>query len=179
MACWLENTANKRLSQMKYYAYLLSIPDNEWKPLLHGGRLLQQFIVGAYVKIEQNRLHFHRTHQKELRLDTYRGLADYIAEEVQDLSGPPGRRIVLGSSFKGGPRNMQQSYQDAMAIVARHGKPDVFLTITCNSQWKGIKDNLLPGQLPEHRPDLTTRVFNLKLRELCQDLFKRHILGEV
>uniref|UniRef100_A0A183FRW4 Helitron_like_N domain-containing protein n=1 Tax=Heligmosomoides polygyrus TaxID=6339 RepID=A0A183FRW4_HELPZ len=172
----LKNTANKRLTQMKYYAYLLSIRDNEWTPLLHGGKLLQQFIVDVYVKIEQNRLHFHRTHQKELH--TYRGLADYIAEEAQDLSGLPGRRIVLGSSFKGGPRNMQQSYQDAMAIVARHGKPDVFLTITCNPQWKEIKDNLLPGQLPEHRPDLITRVFNLKLRELCQDLFKRHFLGE-
>ncbi|VDO77139.1 unnamed protein product [Heligmosomoides polygyrus] len=175
----LKNTANKRLSQMKYYAYLLSIQDNEWNPLLRGGKLLQPFIVDAYVKIEQNRLHFHRTHQTELRLDTYRGLAGYIAEGAEDLSGPPGRRIVLGSSFKGGPRNMQQSYQDAMVVVARHGKPDVFLTVTCNPLWKEMKDNLLPEQLPEHRPDLITRVFNLKLRELCQDLFKRHILGEV
>uniref|UniRef100_A0A183G3N7 Helitron_like_N domain-containing protein n=1 Tax=Heligmosomoides polygyrus TaxID=6339 RepID=A0A183G3N7_HELPZ len=56
---------------------------------------------------------------------------------------------------------------------------NVFLTITCNPQWKEIKDNLLPGQLPEHRPDFITRVFNLKLRELCQDLFRGHILGEV
>ncbi|VDL81296.1 unnamed protein product [Nippostrongylus brasiliensis] len=175
----LKNTKNERLSQMKYYAYLLSIRDDEWNPLLRGGKLLQQFIVDAYVKIEQNRLHYHRTHQKELRLDTFSGPADYVGQENTDITGPPGRRIVLGSSFKGGPRNMQQSYQDAMAIVARHGKPDVFLTITCNPQWREIRENLLPGQSAEHRPDLTTRVFNLKLKELCHDLFKRHIFGEV
>ncbi|VDL66325.1 unnamed protein product, partial [Nippostrongylus brasiliensis] len=174
----LKNTKNERLSQMKYYSYLFSIRD-EWNPLLYGGKLLQQFIVDAYVKIEQNRLFYHRTHQKELRVDTYRGLTDYVGGESSDLTGPPGRRVVLASSFKGGPRNMQQSYQDAMAIVARHGKPDVFLTMTCNPQWDEIKANLLPGQLPEHRPDLTTKIFNLKLRELCQDLFKKHILGEV
>ncbi|VDL83145.1 unnamed protein product, partial [Nippostrongylus brasiliensis] len=164
---------------MKYYSYLLSVREGEWNPLLHGGKLLQQFIVDAYVKIEQNRLLYHRTHQKELRVDSYRGLADYVCGENGDFAGPPGRRIILASSFKGGPRNMQQSYQDAMAIVARHGKPDVFLTITFNPQWEEITANLLPGQHPEHRPDLTTRVFNLKLRELCQDLFKKHVLGEV
>ncbi|VDL83924.1 unnamed protein product, partial [Nippostrongylus brasiliensis] len=175
----LTNTKNERLSQMKYYSYLLSIRDGEWNPLLYGGKLLQQFIVDAYVKIEQNRLNYYRTHQKELRLDTYRGLADYVGQEGRDVTGPPGRRIVLGSTFKGGPRNMQQNYQDAMAIVARHGKPDIFLTMTCNPQWSEISENLLPGQSPENRPDLTTRIFNLKLRQLCHDLFKRHILGEV
>uniref|UniRef100_A0A183GVE6 Helitron_like_N domain-containing protein n=1 Tax=Heligmosomoides polygyrus TaxID=6339 RepID=A0A183GVE6_HELPZ len=85
-----------------YYANLLSIRENEWNPLLHG---------------EQYRLHFHRTHQKELRLDTHRALADYVGEEAGDHSGPPGRRIVLGSSFKGGPRNMQQSYQNLWSLL--------------------------------------------------------------
>ncbi|VDL75558.1 unnamed protein product [Nippostrongylus brasiliensis] len=72
---------------------------------------------------------------------------------------------------------MQQNDQDAMVIVARHGKPDMFLTMTCNPQWSEISENLRPGQSPENRPDLTTKDFNLKLGQLCQDLFKRHILG--
>ncbi|VDL82852.1 unnamed protein product [Nippostrongylus brasiliensis] len=90
--------------------------DHEWNPLLYGGKLLQQFNVDAYVKIERNRLHYQRTHQKELRLDKFIGLADYVGQEDTDITGPPGRIIVLGSSFEGDPRNMQQSYQDAMAI---------------------------------------------------------------
>ncbi|KAK6764532.1 hypothetical protein RB195_024742 [Necator americanus] len=74
---------------------------------------------------------------------------------------------------------MQQSYQDAMAIVARYGKPTYFLTITCNPQWQGIQENLYNGQVASDRPDLTARVFHGKLQELCSDLFKKHVLGEV
>ncbi|KAK6012894.1 hypothetical protein OSTOST_21926 [Ostertagia ostertagi] len=74
---------------------------------------------------------------------------------------------------------MQQAYQDAMAIVARYGKPTYFLTITCNPQWKEIQENLFHGQSPSDRPDLVARVFNAKLQELCNDLLRRHVLGEV
>ncbi|PIO58097.1 hypothetical protein TELCIR_20472, partial [Teladorsagia circumcincta] len=74
---------------------------------------------------------------------------------------------------------MQQSFQDAMAIVARFGKPTYFLTMTCNPQWKEIQENLFTGQTPSDRPDLTSRVFYAKLTELCTDLFKKHVLGEV
>ncbi|KAK6751098.1 hypothetical protein RB195_002831 [Necator americanus] len=136
-----------------------------------------QFAVDAYVKIEQNRLNYHRTHQVNLRSDSYRGLQDYLARE--DNYGPPGNRIVLASSHIGSPRAMQQSYQDAMAIVSRYGKPTYFLTITCNPQWREIQENLYEGQLASDRPDLTARVFNGKLKELCNDLFERHVLGEV
>ena len=33
-------------------------------------------------------------------------------------------------SMTGSPRNMHQNYYDAMAIVARFGKPDYFITIS-------------------------------------------------
>ena len=35
-------------------------------------------------------------------------------------------------SFTGSPRHMQQLYQDAMAIVRKHGRPDLFIIMTCN-----------------------------------------------
>ncbi|RCN51900.1 hypothetical protein ANCCAN_01988 [Ancylostoma caninum] len=165
-----------RITQMKYYSYLFSIRDS-FNPILHAGKLFQQFAVDAYVKIEQNRLNYHRTHQRDLRSDSYRGLQDYLAGE--DISGPPGNRIILASSHIGSPRAMQQSYQDAMAIVARYGKPTYFLTITCNPQWREIQENLYSGQIASDRPDLITRVFNGKLKELCDDLFRRNVLGEV
>ncbi|RCN40974.1 hypothetical protein ANCCAN_13079 [Ancylostoma caninum] len=74
---------------------------------------------------------------------------------------------------------MQQSYQDAMAIVARYGKPTYFLTMTCNPQWREIQENLYDGQVASDRPDLIARVFNGKLKELCDDLLKKKVLGEV
>ena len=53
-----------------------------------------------------------------------------------------GSIVILPSSFHGSPRNMQQEYQDAMAIVSAMGKPDLFLTMTCNPKWREIQENL-------------------------------------
>jgi hypothetical protein len=43
-----------------------------------------------------------------------------------------GKRTVLSTSFIGGPRDMRCRYMDAMALVWKFGKPDIFLTMTCN-----------------------------------------------
>ncbi|KAL6734889.1 hypothetical protein Aduo_005381 [Ancylostoma duodenale] len=134
-----------------------------------------QFIVDVYAKIEQNRLNYTRTHQNELRFDSNRGLMDHLSSEIND--GPPGLRVILPSSFQGGPRAMHQSYQDAMAIVAKYGKPDYFLTFTCNPQWRKIVDNPYPGQNSSDPPDLVTCAFNRKLAVLQDCLFKKAFLA--
>jgi hypothetical protein len=36
---------------------------------------------------------------------------------------------------------------------------------------------LLPGQQPQDQPDLVTRMFKIKLKELINDIHKKHILG--
>jgi hypothetical protein len=43
-----------------------------------------------------------------------------------------GKRTVLSSSFIGGPRDMRRRYMDAMALVRKFGKLDIFFTMTCN-----------------------------------------------
>jgi len=91
-----------------------------------------------------------------------------------------GRRVVLPSSYVGGPRYMQQLYQDAMAIVRAYSStPDYFITFTCNPKWPEITSELFPNQTAVDRPDLTTRVFHIKLKELLDDLLKKKVLGEV
>lgn len=90
-----------------------------------------------------------------------------------------GRRTILPSSFVGSPRDMHQRYQDAMALVQKFGKPDIFLTMTCNPCWPEILTNLLPGQQPHDRPDLLTRVFHARLKELKKDVLERYVLGKV
>jgi len=37
---------------------------------------------------------------------------------------------------------MRRWYMDAMALVRRFGKPDIFLTMTCNPNWDKIKREL-------------------------------------
>ena len=59
------------------------------------------------------------------------------------------------------------------------GKPDFFLTFTCNPYWEEIQRELLVGQNADDRPDLVSRVFKLKLEALLHDLRKNSILGKV
>ncbi|XP_062203849.1 uncharacterized protein LOC133906087 [Phragmites australis] len=66
-----------------------------------------------------------------------------------------------------------------MALVQKYGKPDIFLTMTCNPNWEEILRNLEPGQTPQDRPDLVVRVFRAKLEDLKFQLFHNHILGVV
>lgn len=72
---------------------------------------------------------------------------------------------------------MRELFHDFMAIVRVKGNPDFFITITCNSRWQEILDELLPGQEPWMRPGLINRVFQQKLKILMADLFETGVLG--
>ena len=66
-----------------------------------------------------------------------------------------------------------------MSIVRKYGKPDLFITFTCNPQWEEITSALLLDQKASDRPDLIVRVFRLKLRKLLRDLINCHVLGRL
>ena len=74
---------------------------------------------------------------------------------------------------------MHEKYQDAIAIVRVFGKPDLFITFTCNPQWKEITDNVTEYQKIENRPDLIDRVFRLKCKELIREIVEKQIFGKV
>ncbi|UYV63730.1 hypothetical protein LAZ67_2005450, partial [Cordylochernes scorpioides] len=107
-------------------------------------------------------------------------LMDYIQSEAAAQGVPllPGKAVILPSSFQGSPRNMAQNYQDAMAIVRKHGKPDFFVTMTCNPKWLEIVENLEEGQSVENRPDLVVRVFKIKLDVLLEQILKNDFFGK-
>ncbi len=161
----------------EFYSYQFAIRDN-FNQLLNAGKLTQQFIVDAYVKIEGNNLNFVKQQQSKLRVEQYRGLMDHIMNSESN-NVKAGKAIILPSSFQGSPRAMAQNYQDAMAIVRKFVKPDLFITMTYNPKWREITENLDPWQRSEFRPDLIARVFDLKLKELMIDIKEKHILGVV
>ena len=41
-----------------------------------------------------------------------------------------GKRIILPSTFNGSPRHMNKLFQNAMALIRKFGKPDLFITFT-------------------------------------------------
>ncbi|XP_067214184.1 uncharacterized protein [Linepithema humile] len=59
-----------------------------------GRRLFQQWLVDNYVKMEKDRIDYCKTHQKELRSETYQGLRDYIQTMANNLNGRIGKMIV-------------------------------------------------------------------------------------
>ncbi|XP_066926669.1 uncharacterized protein [Clytia hemisphaerica] len=89
------------------------------------------------------------------------------------------RRGFSALHLSGSPRAMHQLYLDAMAVVSKHGKPDAFLTFTCNPRWREVTENLLPNQKAHDRPDLLTRVFRMKLFAMKKEIMEDGILGMV
>jgi hypothetical protein len=56
----------------------------------------------------------------------------------------------------------------------------MFITFTCNPKWQEIADALkfVPGQRPDARPDIVSRVFRLKVDELVSGLKKGTYFGK-
>ncbi|OWZ17454.1 LOW QUALITY PROTEIN: Helitron helicase [Phytophthora megakarya] len=125
---------------------------------------------------------------KKLAMDAYRSEAPGAMEEgkfrVSEYNQSAGRwetptalfgsrkRVVLPSSYTGGPCQMYKTYQDSMAIVREFGKSDIFLTKTCSPEWKEIRD-----QIAEHQnsPDRPT---SWRLSALLHDL-DEGVLGRI
>ena len=137
----------KRLTQIRYVAYRLQVRENEYSSLLHGGRLLQRFIVDMYASVDQSRLLWYRLNQPTIRACLYSGLEDVAAQEDENIDlHALGQRFILPSSYIGGPRHMQQRFQDSMAITRFFGHVDIFLTMTTNPLWPEITRELFPHQ---------------------------------
>ena len=132
-------------------------------------RLYEEYIVAQYTKVESHHLGYVRTNQDKLRSQSLRGLQDAVQGGDLDPN-QIGRRVILPASFIGGRKDMMQKYHDGMAIIRKRGKADAFITMTANPRWKEVQDALLPGQTTDDRLDIVTRVFNLKLKKLMQDL---------
>ena len=170
------NESMQKISMLQYKVAQISIQSNKFNPILSGGKLFQQWVVDSYLQVEANNLNYIKTNQKKLRVEQYKGLIDYLNIQTTEVVGRP---VILPSTFQGSPRNMRERYHDAMSMVTKFGKPDLFITMTCNPNWKEIRDQLLPGQQPCDRPDLVARVFKLKLEALRTDIIKNKIFGNV
>lgn len=94
---------------------------------------------------------------------------------VNDL----GKMIILPSSYTGSPRHMHEYAQDAMTYVRSFGRPDLFITFTCNPQWIEITELLVGGQTSADRHDLTARVFKHKFKTLIDFMCKHNVFGAV
>jgi hypothetical protein len=143
----------------------------------HAGRLFQEWLIDMFAKTEAQRLMWVRHHQKEIRADLYNGVRDAVEANDRVAGAEVGRKVILPSSFTGGNRHMVQLYQDAMAIVRKYGKPDLFITFTCNPGWPEITRELPEGLTSNDMTNIVNRVFRMKLKALLKDLVDNGIFG--
>jgi hypothetical protein len=87
--------------------------------------------------------------------------------------------MILSLSFQGGERAWanctKMPWPGSANLVSRTFLSHLLVIL---SKWKEITDALLPGQTTKDRPELVTRIFNLKLDALLKDIID-HVLGNV
>ena len=143
-------------------------------------RLALEFYCDMWAQVESRNAHFHRLPSQQAK---YRG-ARVAAIEDQLSAGVPaaaiGQPVIrLPSTFVGSARYYQQLYLDAMALPKKFGKPDLFVTLTCNPRWPEIVGALPPNSHWSHHMDIVNRVFALKLKQFIKDVVKSEIFGPV
>jgi hypothetical protein len=175
--CRDDYSNERRVSLMEWGRFYLMHRDRvtHWQRC---ERLTMEFFCDLWAQVEARNAHFHRcpTQQAKYRAARVAAVADQLA------SGRPVSEIgqsvvVLPSSFVGSVRFYQQLYLDAMALPKKFGKPDLFLTFTCNPDWPEIRAALPPHSHWKFQPDIIARVFALKLRALTDDIQNRQIFG--
>ena len=89
-----------QLTMLQFYSARLAYRplEKDFSPLLYSGKLLHQYIVDAYVKVESNRINWVKTHQSVLHVEQYRGLIDYVRSNTG--VGAIGRVTILPSTFQ-------------------------------------------------------------------------------
>ena len=72
---------------------------------------------------------------------------------------------------------MHQQSLDLIALYQTFGHPHLFITMTTNPNWPEIQKHLKPGETALDRPELVTRVFNAKKRQMIKDIEEGMIFG--
>ncbi|XP_076029108.1 uncharacterized protein LOC143017956 [Oratosquilla oratoria] len=134
-----------------------------------------------YAKIEFERLLYIQNNQTKLRVEEYSLLKDALNSDRNINPQDLGKAVILPSSYIGSPRYWKERTQDAMCYGREYGRPDLFITFTCNPKWDEITENLQNGQNPADRHDIVARVFKQKLNKMMDVLVKKKsgIFGKV
>ena len=195
------STTGKRITRREFAVYHMALRDKvltfeealqrDAVDFIHRlRRLWQEWLCTMWLITQNMRLNYQELNQKALRADTYRNVrrvvdrrrlrlatrGDELYADDHNLS--VGIKI-LSRSFVGSPRWYHMQFLDAMAICREHGKPDYFITMTCNPRWPEITAELKAGESPEDRPEVTARVFRQKLNIVLDMLTKGEVFGSV
>ena len=156
---------------------------SESRTILQARGLFWRYLVDQYCEIDAGRLYYLRHNEQALHASDYTALREFLHEfrrgEEEDDAVRTGRFFILPSTHIGGDRYMSQQMHEVIPISNKIRHPDIFLTVTCNTNWFEIRWDPLGYQAPQDRPDLCGRVFRLKLNGLMLYFIDRKLFGTV
>ena len=173
----------KRLTSREFVTYHMAIRDEilSYEEALSRtnvdyvylmGRLWQEWLCIMWLITQNMRLNYQDMNQKALRADSYANVKRVVDSRRIELATlgdalyPDDHRLrtgvkVLSRSFVGSPRWYHMQFLDAMAICRKFGRPEYFVTMTCNPKWPEILAELRPGQSPEDRPEVRLQTLSV------------------
>ncbi|GFU51586.1 helitron_like_N domain-containing protein [Trichonephila clavipes] len=149
---------------------------NNFNLFLRCRLLLHQFLMDMYVKVESERLRFIALNQTKLRAENYIHLQDAIRNDSDLDPNNLGQMVIFPLLIVNSARYLHEYTQDAFIYLHNYGRPDLFITMTCNYAWPEITLELIPGQNSTDKHDLTARVFKVKLQKLVALLTKGKVV---
>ena len=133
------------------------------------GKLASQWMIDQWIRREERDLDWARKNQLLL---TRGGAGDTATANTTPVTGqqPTAAKIVIPASLYGSSKFLKDQTFNGLCLTRKLGNPLLFLTFTCNPKWPEIVSLLLPGQTAMDNPELTARVFHLKLDALLERL---------
>ena len=170
-----------RMSLTSYAKFIL-MHRLETSHIQRCGKLALEFYCDLWATIESQKCDFHRLPSQQLlyRSCSRSALIDQLQyADATDIGIPVQTRTVLPASHVGGPRYYHRLFQNAMALPRRFGRPDLFITMTCNPAWSEISPALPARSTWQQHPDIVARVFMIKVASLIDDIRMKKIFGDV
>eukprot|EP00889_Picochlorum_renovo_P006425 jgi/Picre1/33455/NNA_008779.t1 len=168
------------LTPLQYGAYWLHDRAGAAADFTKGGRLFQEWVLDTYVKVERQRLNYLKTDEfrRKMRRSALGPLRQAVAHGRRKGSEAGIEAAEVPASHIGSRAYFRKKRYDAYALACAFGNPSLFITMTCNPNWPEIQREIRRGQAAQDRPDIVSRVFHAKLRQLKDELIKGKVFGE-
>lgn len=128
-------------------------------------RLGQTYLVDNLSRAIDYRLNWYKNHQQDVF-----GINDNSNDNDNNNDEENNEQTFLSQSCHGSRRHLRKLSCNALAIVSEYGRPSIFITLTCNANWKNITDQLLESQVKYFCLKLTILIFLFRQHSIDQTL---------
>ncbi|KAI1723705.1 hypothetical protein DdX_03876 [Ditylenchus destructor] len=147
----------------------LDIHNSNFNPVHFGEKLLHQWGVDMWTRIEGDLLEFQKKKNSSMKSAKAANVEQsFVDEETDDIA----RKHILYSDYPGSIKYYQEQFRKSMIMAKRFGPPDLFITITFGSDNEDLKKQT------NFRPDMVARAFELIYSDFIELIWKNEDNGK-